>query len=266
VNCKCKLLRNKKFEGLPDGLRPRIFAGLARHELAEILAAARHQHFAVPSVILHQEDAPEHVFLLTSGQGAHFVVTGKGQKIIVHWLTAGQVFGGAAMLSSPCPYLTSTEVQTAGCALVWNRRTIRELISRYPILLDNAFSIAVTEHFAWQLTSRISIETEDARARVARLLVALACGIGKSKSDGVEILVPNEDLAAAASVTPYTVSRVIAEWQRAGILTKGRGRILLRHPERLTPQLGDPSSSSALGSAPISHAGLLQGNDTAPVA
>jgi CRP/FNR family transcriptional regulator, nitrogen oxide reductase regulator len=237
VNCKCKLSRNRKIEALPAGLKPRIFAGLAQHELDVILSAARHQEFEGPSVVLHQGDAAEQTFLLTSGQGIHFVVTDKGEKVVVHWLTPGQLFGGTALLSVACPYLASTEVQTAGCALVWSRATLRELVAQFPKLLDNALSIAVTEHFAWQLASRISIGTEDARARLARLLVALACGIGRGSRGSVEVLVANEDLAAAASVTAYTVSRVIAEWQRAGILAKYRGRIILLRVDLLTAQI-----------------------------
>jgi CRP-like cAMP-binding protein len=243
VNCDCKLLHGRRVEGLPDSLRPRIFAGLSDHGLAGILAQARHQRFATDSVVLNEGDAAESIFLLTCGQGAHFVVTDEGRKILVHWLTAGQIFGGAALLSPPCPYLTSTEVHSGSCALVWSRRDIREIVMEHPVLLDNALSISATEHFAWQLASRISITTEEAPVRLARLLVSLACGIGRSKPDGVEILVANEDLAGATGVTPYTVSRLIAEWQRAGIIRKGRGRIILRRPELLAVRIQSPSKS-----------------------
>jgi DNA-binding transcriptional regulator YhcF (GntR family) len=45
--------------------------------------------------------------------------------------------------------------------------------------------------------------------------------------------VMNEDLAEGANVTPFTVSRCLRDWQRAGILAKRRGMILLRKPELL---------------------------------
>ena len=233
MNCNCKLSQSRRVQGLSDGLSPRIFAGLGRIELAEILAQARHQQFTAASVVTNEGDPAEHIYLLTSGQGSHFVLTADGRKILVYWLTAGQIFGGMALLSSPGLYLASTEMHTPGCALVWNRRTIREIISRYPIILNNALSIAATEHFAWQLSARISLASEEASVRVASLLVSLACGIGKSVPDGVEVLVSNEDLAGATAVTPYTVSRLTAEWQRAGIIIKRRGRIILRRPEQL---------------------------------
>jgi CRP-like cAMP-binding protein len=201
-----------------------------------ILSLARHQQFKAPSVIIHQGDAAERLCLLTSGQGAHFVLTNKGDKVLLHWLTAGQIFGGAAMLSVPCQYLANTEVQTESCALVWNRPVIRELVSRFPLLMDNTLSIAVTEHIALFMAARISLSVDDARSRVARLLTSLACGIGKNRPDGIEIQIGNEDLSAGANVTPYTVSRYLAEWERGGILTKGRGKVLLHRPELLLPR------------------------------
>jgi CRP-like cAMP-binding protein len=228
--CSCKFSRGKRFGGLPDGLRPRILAGLGSEEFKVVLSIARHQTFTAPSVIVHQGDAAKRIFLLTSGQGVHFVINGDGHKILLHWLTAGQIFGGAAMLASPSQYLAGTEVQTDSCALVWNRQAFRELVSRFPVMLDNALSIAVTEHVAYQMAARISISTEDAPGRIARLLISLACGIGKDGDEGTEILVTNEDLARGTSLTPFTVSRVLAEWQRGGIVTKGRGKLILRRP------------------------------------
>jgi CRP-like cAMP-binding protein len=62
-------------------------------------------------VVINQEDAAERFFLLTSGHGRQFVITGDGKKILLLWLTAGQIFGGAAILSTPSQYLASTELR-----------------------------------------------------------------------------------------------------------------------------------------------------------
>ena len=160
-------------------------------------------------------------------------MTGDGRKVLLHWLTAGQVFGGMTILSNPSNYLVSTEVLSDGCALVWDKKTIRELVSRYPILLDNALSIAGTESFAWLIGAYVSISSDDATGRIAHMLISLACGVGSEGPGGIEIRVGNEDLAAAANVTSFTVSRALMAWQREGVLTKGRGKILLQKPELL---------------------------------
>jgi CRP-like cAMP-binding protein len=207
---------------------------LANTELNTILLAATHRRFVASSVIVHEQDPAERFSLLASGRGRHFVLTSAGRKILLHWLTPGQIFGGAAVLTTPVHYLASTEVLSDSCALVWDRKTMRQLMARYPTLLDNALSIAATEHVAWLVASFVSLNAEDAAGRVANVLVSLAYGIGKAGVNGVEIQIGNEDLASRANVTPFTVSRMLRAWQRVGVLTKGRGKVFLRKPELLT--------------------------------
>jgi CRP-like cAMP-binding protein len=233
MNCACRFSADKRFAGLPDHLRPRILSGFRKSELEAILSAAKHQQFVAPSVIVHQGEAAERWFLLTSGQGAQFVLTKEGLKVPLLWLSAGQSFGGATMVSTPCQYLASTEVHNDACALIWEKQVVRGLISRFPHLLDNALSVAATERIAELIAARISLSINDAPGRVARVLVSLARGIGMSGPDGIEILIRNEDIAAGANVTPHTVSRFLAAWERVGILKKGRGSVLLRRPELL---------------------------------
>jgi CRP-like cAMP-binding protein len=233
VNCACKLSLANQIVGLPDGLKPRFLSGLPNAAVDPILSVAKHRQFRASSVIINEEDQAERLFLLTSGHGRHFVITSDGRKILLNWLTAGQIFGGAAILSIPSQYLASTEVLSDSCALVWERRTIRELVTTFPALLDNTLSIAVTENIAWSTAAHVSLSSNDAHGRVAHLLVSLASAIGEATHDGVEIRVLNEDLAEGANVTPFTVSRCLRDWERAGILAKRRGKILLRKPELL---------------------------------
>ena len=110
---------------------------------------------------------------------------------------------------------------------------MRKLVTAIPRLLDNALSIAVIEHIAWLIAAKVSLSSEDAESRIADFLIGLASGIGISGPDGVVIPVANEELAAGANVTPFTVSRVFSKWQREGILAKRRGKIILQRPELL---------------------------------
>jgi len=233
MNCQCQLSPGKRIAGLPNQLMPRILSGLSGAELSSVLSVAKHRQFRASSVIINAEEPAERLFLLTSGHGRQFVITSEGRKIVLQWLTAGQIFGGAAILSTPFQYLANMELVSDGCAFVWERKTIRELLSRYPALWDNALSIAVTENIAWSTAAHISLTSDDAPGRVAHLLVSLASAIGKTTRNGVEMKVSNEDLAEGANVSPFTVSRSLSAWQRAGILTKRRGKILLRRPELL---------------------------------
>jgi CRP-like cAMP-binding protein len=236
VNCGCQLLPGMRVADLPSGLRPRFLSGLPQAALHTILSAAAHRQFLASSVVIHQGDPAERFFILTSGQGRHFILTIDGRKRLMYWLTPGQFFGAAALLSTPYHYLANTELLLDSCALVWDRKTIRELVSRFPGLLDNGLSIVITEGIAWLVAADVSHSSDDATGRIAQMIVSLACGIGKAGPGGIEIHVGNEDLAAGANVTPFTVSRALAAWQREGVLTKGRGKILLQKPELLVPR------------------------------
>jgi CRP-like cAMP-binding protein len=215
MNCACKFSPRSQIVGLPDGLRPRFVSGLPKAALDSVLSVAKHRRFRASSVILNEEDPAERLFLLTSGHGRQFVITSEGSKIVLQWITTGQIFGGAALLSHPFQYLASTELLSDSCAWVWERQTIRQLATTFPALLDNALSIAITENIAWSAAAHVSLSSHDAHGRVAHLLVSLASAIGEVTPDGVEMRVLNEELAEGANVTPFTVSRCLREWERA---------------------------------------------------
>jgi len=233
VSSTSKALNHKPVNSLPEHLHPRFLSGLTMAERDAVLSAATHRKYPDHSVIVHQDEPAERLFLLTSGLGRQYVIASDGRKIILDWLSAGRFFGGAALVSCPCRYLASTEVVSDSRALVWERKSVRELVTKIPRLLDNALSIAVTEHISWSIATRVSLVTDDAAGRISNLLLSLACGIGEMGEDGIKIKVANEELAAGANVTPFTASRVLSEWQRDGILKKGRGNILLQRPELL---------------------------------
>src|SRR6185437_8069050 len=171
MRCRCKLSRGNQVVGLPDDLKPRFFSGLTKAELSAALSVATHRPFRASSVITNQEDTADRCFLLTSGNGRQFVITNDGQKVLLSWLITGQIFGGVSLISPPFRYLASTEVLSDSCALVWDRQTLRALTSTYPVLLDNALSIAVTENVPWLIAAHVSFSSDDAHGRVAHLLM-----------------------------------------------------------------------------------------------
>jgi CRP-like cAMP-binding protein len=242
VDCRCKFSSSQQVVGLPDRFRPRFLSGLTDVLIKALLSVATHQQFSESSVIIHQEEPAERLFLLTSGRGRQFVLTSDGRKIPMHLVTAGQIVGGAAILSTPCLYLLSTELLSDGCALVWERQTIREFVSRFPILLDNALSIAKTEHIEELIAANISVNSDEA-GRIAQLLISLASGIGRVSPDGIEIQVRSDDLAVGTSVNEFMVSQILEGWEREGVLTQGPGKIVLRRPELLITK-GNPQLPS----------------------
>jgi CRP-like cAMP-binding protein len=206
--------------------------GFAPLDLKAILAAARLRHFTANSVIVHQGNPADHLFLLTQGRARFFINTQEGKKVILNWLTPGEVFGGAALLSTTSCYLVSTETLKDSSMLVWDHATLRNLATRFPRVAENAMFIAY-DYVAWYVAAHVALVSHTARERLAGVLTCLAQGIGEKVPGGFEFDATNEELAGAANVTAFTASRLLSKWQNNGAILKRRGRVLLRSPERL---------------------------------
>jgi len=217
-------------------LTSRFLEGLAPPDLQTVISAAKQLQFRANSVVVNQGDPADHFFLLAQGRVRYFSVTEQGQKLSLFWQMPGEVFGGAALVSKPSLYLISTETVRDSCVLAWDRNTIRGFVAKHPVLAENAFLIAYN-HFDWYIATYMALSCHTARQRLGQILVSAGRIIGQKVPEGVEIDVTNEELASAANVTPFTVSRALNEWQRNHIVKKLRGKVLLTRPERLFPRL-----------------------------
>jgi CRP-like cAMP-binding protein len=201
--------------------------GLEQQQIDSILAAARPRRFRAKSVIKNQGEPAEQLFLLWEGRARDFFETHNGKKINLEWITPGEMLGGAALIFRPSTYLVSSEAVLDSTVLVWDGPTIRSLARRYHQVFENILFLAL-KGFSWYVAAHAALTSQTARERLAHILSVCASSIGHKVDGGIELDVTNEELAEAANITPYTASRVINEWQKAGAIRKERGKIFLR--------------------------------------
>lgn len=135
-------------------------------------------------------------------------------------------------MSKPTEYMVTTETVMDSSALVWTRSAILLLTKQYAMLLENALMVA-SDYVEDYRNLYVAANYDNAGQRVARVLSNLAKGMGWKGFDGFAINVSNEELANEANVTVFTVSRLLSDWQRKGLLSKKRGKVVLRSPEEL---------------------------------
>src|SRR3974390_1958531 len=111
-----------------------LVRGLSPKEIESILAAAERRRFPAGSVITYQGKPADHLLLLWKGRARYFYETPNDKKLILKWITPGQIFGGAALVSGPSKYLVSSEAVRDSIVLEWNASTIRSLARRFPQL------------------------------------------------------------------------------------------------------------------------------------
>ncbi|WP_263367073.1 Crp/Fnr family transcriptional regulator [Edaphobacter bradus] len=208
-------------------LAPTFLEGLAPREVAAVLEAARLRRLWAGAVIAQEGESADEVFLLLGGRAQHFTTTREGDKIVVDSVLPGEISGGRALVQKPMGYLVSTEAVANSLALVWERSAILLLARRYPRLLENALLIA-SDYLAHYRDLHVAVSHETASERVERVLEKATREIGQKVPGGIELMIRNEELANQANVTVFTVSRLLSEWQRKGLLVKGRGRIVMK--------------------------------------
>jgi CRP-like cAMP-binding protein len=218
----------------PKGDVPRgteLLKDLNPEEVRLILRAARTRRFSGKSVITHQGESAHNLLLLWRGRARCFFETPSGRKLIHIWITPGHILGGAALLSRPSIYLVSTEAVRDSVVLIWDGETIRALARRFPRVLENALSIAAN-YISWYVVTLAALTSQTARERLAGVLLGHVSSIGRKVAGGFELELTNEEVADSAAISPYTTSRILSEWQKAGAIQKRRGKIVLDSPEK----------------------------------
>jgi CRP-like cAMP-binding protein len=213
----------------PDAI---LLKGLERQEIDSILAAARPRHFSAKSVITHQGQPADRLFLLWKGRARYFYETVDGKKLILTWISPGHTVGEAALELSPSLYVVSSEAVRDSIVLVWDGPTVRDLARRFPRLMTNAFHSAI-DYLSWYVAAHAALTSQSARERLGHILLGYAASLGQKVSEGIALDVTNQELAEAANITHYTTSRLISEWNKSGAIRKDRGKILLRSGKKL---------------------------------
>lgn len=212
-----------------------LFRDLSNNEINLILAAAKTRRRSAKTVITHQGEAADRLYLLWRGRARYFFETNNGRKLILRWITPGNIFGGAALVSRPSSYIVSAEAVRDSVLLDWDGQTIRALARRFPRMLENAIFLAA-DYISWYVAAHAALTSQTAAERLAQVIVELAASIGHPTSGGVELDVTNEELANSVNVAPHTTSRIISGWHKSGALRKYRGRVVLRSPDKLFRQ------------------------------
>jgi CRP-like cAMP-binding protein len=213
-------------------LAPEFLQGLAPDDVANVLQAATLRRFPARSIIASEGHRADEMFLIIQGRARAFTTTQKGEKVLLLRIPAGDPSGGRALLARPTEYLVSTEAVTDCSALVWRRSSILFLTKQFPILLENALMIA-SECFAVIRDLLVAASHHTASERIAQVLANLSREVGHRGFGGTVINISNEELANEANVTIFTVSRLLGEWQRKGLVVKRRGQVVVRSPEEL---------------------------------
>jgi CRP/FNR family transcriptional regulator, nitrogen oxide reductase regulator len=219
-----------------DGLviRAEFFTDLPSQTLQQVRAAYGQRSVEKGSFFFREQEAAEHLYLLAAGRVKMCQLAEDGQQVTMRVIVPGQLFGGMAVLGGKASYPVSAEAMEASTALSWKGELLRDLARRDPSLGLKMTELMYSHLQELQARFR-ELATERVERRVARALLRLASQAGRRLPEGLLIDLPlsRQGIAEMTGTTLFTVSRLLSEWERRGMIEAGRERVVIRNPHDL---------------------------------
>jgi CRP/FNR family transcriptional regulator len=209
-----------------------LFADLEEAELERFSRVAVPRSFPAGTRVFHEGDRSDACYIVREGS---FRVTREhsdGRAITLATLGPGEVFGELAMLDGDTRS-ASAEALSDGELLALPAVDVKGLLARHPEISVKLVAALVRRlRAANERISRQSVQTVP--SRVAGVLSQLVSETPRSGDDGeVTIRMNQADLAQLAGTSRESVSRFLADLERAGIVRSGRGRVTVCDPAKL---------------------------------
>jgi CRP-like cAMP-binding protein len=205
--------------------RAPIFSGLGAGPLAALVGLARDRRIVRRESFFLQGDPASDVYILCAGRLKTTQVAAAGEQIILRLISPGEAFG-ALGLGAGGQYASGAEALEPSHALLWDRGAFEEIAEQNPVVLRNVVRILSERMRALELSLR-EIATVRTAGRVASALLRLANQVGRTVDGGVSVTLGREDLAQLTGCTPFTVSRLLADWEECGYVRSRREVVVL---------------------------------------
>lgn len=217
---------------IPEASKIPLFSGLSAFQVEELLAYSFDVDAQKKERLCDADQPANKLFVITEGRVKYSRVTATGEEVLMDLLTPFQSFGLATLLPDPPGYLGTAEAVFASRVICWKHHDAIQFADRYPQLRTNALRLAL-EYLVTQSDRHCRLFEGDASHRIAKVLIDVGRRSGSIHPEGIEIHISNEQLGLLADVNRFTTSRVVSEWSKKGVITKGRSTVIVHCPDSL---------------------------------
>ena len=182
-----------------------------------------------------QGDPARYAYVLVSGRAKLLQTNQVGQQVNLRVIDAWQIFGALGAVREEAFYPATAQALEPSTALAIESNFLKEMMKTRPHLSTNLMQLMTGYIMEMQERYR-ELATERVERRIALTVLRLARQIGKrTEGQGLRVELPlsRQDVAEASGTTVYTVSRVLADWERRGLVETGRERVVIRNPHGL---------------------------------
>jgi CRP-like cAMP-binding protein len=209
------------------------FSTLERSDLERIAQVAVPRSFEAGQAVFREGDASDTCYVVREGHARAIRSHSDGRTITLATFGPGDIFGELAMFEDELRSATVEAIETMSVVGVLGG-DMRRLMSEHPgIAARLVIALGRRLREMNERLSRQSFQTVQSRvAVVLSQLVEQEIAAGKPASD-VLVTATQADLAQLAGSSRESASRFLAVLERAGVISQGRGRLVVHNPESL---------------------------------
>ena len=217
-------------------------------DLGLILANSLQRAIEEGAYLFLQGDPADHFYVLTEGQVKLVQGNPRGQQVILRTVYPWQLFGALGIARAEARYPVSAQAMQDSAALAIRSDFYRKMAVQRPYLSMELMQVMTT--YVQEMQSRYrELATERVEQRIAMAVLRLASQLGtRDGAEGdVELNLSRQELAELSGTTIFTVSRVLSDWERRGVVRTGRERISIVSPHGLVRIAEGTESEEAQG-------------------
>ncbi len=203
-----------------------LFSDLKPNTIEQILRIITVRHFESGEYIFRPGDPCDRLYLLHHGRVKTHVYSDSGQEKIMHIFHPGDAFGGL-LLGTTHGDVPWAQAMDDVIVSYMDESAFKRFMGAFPDLCMNIFRY-MAEHHADDMRRMERFIHTDARSRLVHTLLDLGSRLGYAEAEFYELApsYTHEDLANMVGVVRSTVSDVIGQLRREGVLG-GQGRSLI---------------------------------------
>jgi CRP-like cAMP-binding protein len=209
------------------------FSTLEPADLQRIAEMALPRHFEPGEVVFREGDASDTCYVVREGHARAVRTHGDGRTITLATFGPGDIFGELAMFEDERRSATVEAIEPTRVVGVLGP-DMRRLMKQHPEIAARLV-IALGRRLR-EMNERLSRQSfQTVQSRVAVVLSELVAEEIASGKDGTDVLVTatQADLAQLAGSSRESASRFLAVLERAGVISQGRGRLVVHNPQAL---------------------------------
>jgi CRP-like cAMP-binding protein len=219
-----------------------IFSTLEVEDLERIARLAVPRSFDAGQVVFREGDASDTCYVVHTGRTRAVHQHGDGRIITLATFGPGDIFGELALFEDELRSATVEALEATGVVAVLGP-DMRRLMSEHPQIAMR-FVIALGRRLR-ETNERLARRSfQSVQSRVAAVLGELVTqaqaqqpdaerGDGQQSGGDIQITATQTDLAKLAGSSRESASRFLAVLERAGVISQGRGRLIVHDPDAL---------------------------------